>query len=126
MRDFPGLPSKRSRMAFAAVVALIATFAGAPAAEAGHTAPHQCGVQSSSFARTCRPGAFASCLGAMKRGVAGFTLELCEKQKSACGKCLAEIRTCISRIGHWPELTHNCDACRSRFDICYGIHYPKS
>lgn len=94
--------------------------------EAAHTASHQCGVQSSSFARTCRPSAHTSCLGAVARGVAGFTKDICEKRKAACSKCLADIHTCISRIGHWPKLTHTCDKCKARFNSCYDKRYPKT
>lgn len=94
--------------------------------DAGHVAPHQCGVQSSSFARTCRPQAHGTCLRAAERGVAGITKALCDQQKAACSRCLGEIRVCISRIGHWPALTHSCGACKARFDTCYAIYYPKS
>lgn len=96
-----------------------------PAAEAGHTAPHQCGVKSSSFARICRPSAHVSCMGAVSRGVAGFTKKFCDRRKAACSSCLANINTCISRIGHWPKLTHTCDKCKARFDTCIKRRYPQ-
>lgn len=98
---------------------------GVSTLEAAHVASHQCGVQSSSFARTCRPGAHASCLRAVERGVKGFTTQLCERRKSACSKCLGDIHACISRIGHWPKLTHSCESCKARFNTCYWLHYPK-
>lgn len=103
----------------------LGSWAPAPAT-AAHVAPHQCGVQSSSFARTCRPSAHASCLRAVERGVAGFTTALCEKRKAACTKCLADIHTCIGRIGHWPRVTHSCDKCKARFNRCYSRNYPKA
>lgn len=112
------------------VVAVIAAMSGwlawAGPVTAGHVASNQCGVQSSSFARTCRPGAHKSCLGAVARGVAGFTADLCERRKAACSKCLGDIHVCISRIGHWPALTHTCDTCKTRFKLCYEALYPKS
>jgi hypothetical protein len=101
------------------------TMVATPRASAVHVAGHQCGVQSSSFARTCRPGAHATCLRAVARGVKGFTKGLCDKRQAACSKCLGDIRTCISRIGHWPKLTHTCEKCRKRFDACYDSRYPK-
>lgn len=99
--------------------------AGAPTASAKHIASHQCGVKSSSFARICRPSAYVSCMGAVKRGVAGFSARLCEQRKSACSRCLSNIHACISRIGHWPKLTHNCDRCKARFDTCMKRLYPE-
>lgn len=111
---------------FLVTLALLAGWGlAAGTVEAAHTASHQCGVQSSSFARTCRPGAHASCLGAVARGVAGFTKEICDKRNAACSKCLADVHTCISRIGHWPKLTHTCDKCKARFNSCYETRYPK-
>lgn len=105
---------------------LAAGVSGVPPAAATHVASHQCGVHSSSFARTCRPSAHTSCLGAANRGVKGFTKELCEKRKAACTKCLGDIHACISRIGHWPALTHSCDKCKARFNTCYALWYPKA
>ena len=104
---------------------LAATGGGALApAEAKHIASHQCGVTSGSYARICRPGAHTSCLGAVKRGVKGVTVKLCAKRKAACSTCLANIHTCISRIGHWPKATHTCDKCKARFDGCIKRRYP--
>lgn len=110
----------------AALVALSFWTVGPQSGHAGHVAANQCGVQSSNFARTCRPGAHTSCLGAVERGVKGFSKEICEKRKAACGKCLAEIHTCIGRVGHWPKLTHTCQKCKARFDRCYARNYPKT
>ncbi|MCB1505027.1 MAG: hypothetical protein KDJ47_08635 [Hyphomicrobiaceae bacterium] len=93
-------------------------------AEAKHIAPHQCGVSSGTFARICRPSAYPSCMRAVKRGVAGFSVKLCERRKAACSTCLANIFRCISRIGHWPKLTHSCDSCKARFDRCIKRRYP--
>lgn len=116
----------RWSLMLAMLLALAGWAAGAGTVEAAHVASHQCGVQSSSFARTCRPGAHTSCLGAVERGVAGFTRDLCEKRKAACSKCLADIHACIARIGHWPKLTHTCDKCKARFDSCYAKRYPQT
>jgi hypothetical protein len=96
------------------------------AARAAHVASHQCGVTSSTFARICRPSAHASCLRAVKRGVAGFTEKVCADRKAACSTCLSRIHTCISRIGHWPVWTHSCDRCKARFDRCLKRRYPQT
>lgn len=103
-------------MAFAVV---IITAAPATAVE-----PHECGVKSSSFARTCHPSAHVRCFKAAERGVAGITKQKCEKRKAACSTCLGNLHTCISRIGKWPKLTHTCDKCKARFGSCYARRYP--
>lgn len=123
------MPGKLRLLLFAVMIPLALIFADdggsvAPA-EAKHIASHQCGVTSGSYARICRPGAHTSCLGAVKRGVKGFTLKLCEKRKAACSTCLANIHTCISRIGHWPKVTHTCGKCKARFDGCIKRRYPQ-
>lgn len=86
--------------------------------------PHECGVKSSSFARTCHPSAHVRCFKAAERGVPGITKQKCEKRQAACRTCLGNINTCISRIGKWPKLTHTCEKCKARFDSCYAKRYP--
>lgn len=113
------------RLLVALSACMILALIGPLPVEAAHTAPHQCGVKSSSFARICRPSAHVSCMGAVKRGVAGFTKKFCEQRKAACSTCLKNINTCISRIGHWPKLTHTCDKCKARFDTCIKRRYPQ-
>lgn len=107
-----------------AAAALVWLAAAAVPASADHTKPHQCGVKSASFARTCRPGAHSSCVGAVKRGVKGFTADLCAARKAACLKCLGEVQVCIGRIGHAASVT--CGTCTAQFDACYAKHYPAS
>ncbi len=116
----------RWSLLLAMLFALAGWVAGPGTVDAAHVAAHQCGVKSASFARTCRPSAHTSCLGAVERGVAGFTKDLCEKRKAACSKCLADVHTCIARIGHWPKLSHTCDKCTARFNSCYAKRYPKT
>lgn len=111
-------------LVLASLLMALMTLVASPAL-ARHIAAHQCGVQSSSFARICRPSAHTSCLGAVKRGVPGFTIRLCERRKSACSRCLADIQKCISRIGHWPRVTHSCEKCKERFDRCMKWRYPQ-
>lgn len=112
------------------IFVLLALLLGAVAlpsspATARHVAAHQCGVTSGSFARICRPNAYSTCMRAVKRGVAGFTEKLCNDRKAACSRCLGDIHKCISRIGHWPKLTHSCDSCKARFDRCIKRRYPQ-
>lgn len=114
-----------SKLALTALAVLVACLVLPSALDAAHTAPHQCGVKSSSFARICRPGANASCLGAVERGVKGFTRAICDQRREACSKCLNDVQVCVSRIGHWPKLTHTCEKCTKRFDTCIEKRYPK-
>lgn len=84
-------------------------------------AHERCGVSSGNFARTCRPGSYNQCMGAAKRGVAGFTAEVCERRRAACSTCLGAMFACFKRIGHTSLAT--CDTCKWRFDICYRMHW---
>ena len=59
-------------------------------------------------------------------GSKGFTKDLCDRRKAACSTCLADVHTCIARIGHWPKLTHTCAKCTARFENCYAKRYPKT
>ena len=118
------MPGKSLLLAL--LFALAGWVVGAETVAAAHIAAHQCGVTSSSFARTCRPSAHTSCLGAVERGVTGFTKDLCDRRKAACSTCLADVHTCIARIGHWPKLTHTCAKCTARFENCYAKRYPKT
>lgn len=94
------------------------------AAPAAAVEPHECGVKSASFARTCHPSAHVRCFKAAERGVAGVTKQKCEKRRDACRTCLGNLNTCIKRIGKWPKLTHTCDKCKARFSSCYDRRYP--
>lgn len=104
------------------LIAFALVVVSAPVANA--VEPHECGVKSSSFARTCHPSAHVRCFKAAERGVAGITKQKCEKRKAACSKCLGNLHACISRIGKWPKLTHTCDKCKARFNRCYALRYP--
>lgn len=81
----------------------------------------RCGVSSGNFARTCRPGSYNQCMGAVKRGVAGFTAAICERRRAACSTCLEAMFACFKRIGHASRMT--CDSCKARFDKCYRTHW---
>ena len=103
---------------------LFGVFGGRPSI-AEHVAPASCGVKSSSFARICRPGAYASCLRASGRKVAGFTKPMCAARQTACRSCLDQLFRCIKRIGHAKRSEFSCDECSGKFSRCIGRRYPK-
>ena len=93
-----------------------------PAIElAKHSTPGAtCGISSGNFARTCRPGTFDRCMGAVARNVEGFTAARCARERDACSSCLRAMHTCIGRIGHViAKVTRStCETCKTRFNTC--------
>ncbi len=107
------------------VAALIACIgAGATTVRAEHVQPDECGVKSASYARICRPNAYATCLRASARGVKGFSAPFCARRQTACRSCLDKLRACIKKIGHAKKSEFSCDECSGKFSRCIGKRYP--
>ena len=109
---------------------LCATFfayavAGPLQTHAEHIQDHECGVKSASFARICRPIAYATCLRASTRGVKGFSAPFCAQRQTACRSCLDKLRLCIRKIGHAKKSEFSCDECSGKFSRCIGKRYPQ-
>ncbi len=92
---------------------------------AEHIQLHQCGVKSASFARICRPNAYATCLRASTKGVKGYSAPFCARRQTACRSCLDKLRLCIAKIGHAKKSEFSCDECSGKFSRCIGKRYPK-
>lgn len=113
----------RAAIVFVAVLACVG--ANALPVRAEHVKPHQCGVKSASYARICRPNAYATCVRASARGVKGYSAPFCARRQTACRSCLDKLRACIRLIGHAKKSEFSCDECSGKFSRCIGKRYPK-
>ncbi len=113
----------RAAKLFAVAIACLVPQAALVRAE--HVKPHECGVKSASFARICRPNAYAACLRASARGVKGFSAPFCARRQTACRTCLDKLMQCIRTIGHAKKSEYSCDECSGKFSRCIGKRYPK-
>lgn len=120
--------SYRSAIRFIAVLAALMPAClgtGLGSLRAEHVKPHERGVKSASFARICRPNAYATCLRASVRGVKGFSAPFCARRQTACRSCLEKLMQCIRKIGHAKRSEFSCDECSGKFSRCIGKRYPK-